>query len=420
MNAPMEQRTLGLAGVDRVLADNTSLLAGLVNRLPSAIFHRFLDRLDTAFGYGMIEVHLPDGSVRIIGGRGPGPAARIRLHSWSALVRLMLSGSIGWFRSWMAGEWESDDPVSLFAAFSTNRGALAEVGRARGPLRWLYHIQHWRHRNSRSGSRRNIRAHYDLGNDFYASWLDRHMVYSGAIFDPDNPGEPLETAQLRKIDAVLARLGLKPGDSLLEIGCGWGGLGARAIEQYDVQYTGLTISEAQADWARRQVAPDGAIVLQDYRDIAGQYDAIASVEMVEAVGKQYWPDYLDAIARTLKPGGRAAIQYIAIDDAIFERYAVSSDFIQSYVFPGGCLISSSRFKALAEERGLHWQDQREIGLDYALTLKRWRERFDAAMEIKPLPAEFCRLWRYYLMYCEAGFRGGGITAAQVTLEKTQG
>jgi cyclopropane-fatty-acyl-phospholipid synthase len=419
-HAPDQGRGQHLIAADRGFSSGR-LAARLLVHAPSRLFHRLLDRLDSAFDHGMIEGHLPDGTIRIIGGRGPGPQADVRLHSWAALVRLVLNGSVGWFKSWMAGEWESEDPVALIAAFSANRHGLAALGRARGPMRWLNHLRHMVRRNSRSGSLRNIHAHYDLGNDFYAAWLDRGMVYSSAIFEPARPDETLEDAQMRKIDAALDRLGLSEGQHLLEIGSGWGALGARAIARFGVAYTGLTLSEEQAAWANPLVAPNGTVILRDYRDESGVYDAIASVEMVEAVGQSYWPDYLQAVAQRLKPGGRAAIQYIAIDDDLFEAYAGNADFIQTYIFPGGCLLSASRFRALAEEAGLQWQDQTDFPLDYAETLKRWRLSYDAAVaagKLSGFPMDFHRLWRFYLMYCEAGFRGGSISVAQVTLVKS--
>ncbi len=387
-------------------------------RIIDALFHRLIDRLDAAFDHGAMEGALPDGSTRFIGGRGPGPVASIRIHRWRALARLMLAGSNGWFRAWMSGDWSAEDPVAVFAAFSANRRTLAADGRARGPLRLLGRARHAVRRNDRAGAARNIHAHYDLGNDFYAAWLDPGMTYSSAIFA--EAGEPLEQAQARKIDAILDRLALAKGDHLLEIGCGWGSLGARAITRAGVRYTGLTLSLEQALHARRILGED-AVQVRDYRDQGGRFDAIASVEMVEAVGQRYWPDYLDAIARLLRPGGRAAIQYIAIDDAIFDAYASGADFIQTQVFPGGCLLSASRFRMLAHERGLDWRDQHDFPLDYAQTLRHWRHAYDAALADGRLPsrltADFHRLWRYYLMYCEGGFRGGGITVAQVTLEK---
>lgn len=400
-------------------------LARLIARAPESFFHGQLDRIDSGLAFGTLEGHLPDGSVRILGGRGKGPTAVVHLHHWSALVRLALSGSVGWYRAWEAGEWSSPDPVPLFDLFMRNGETLGNAGRSRGPLRWLNRLSHFLNRNSRAGARRNIHAHYDLGNDFYRLWLDAGMNYSSALFT--DPGMTLEDAQIAKIDAVLDRLDLRSGGRLLEIGCGWGALAERAVERHDVIYTGITLSPAQAEIADARLRPidltgRSRIELCDYRDARGPYDAIASVEMVEAVGQVYWPAYLDAVANLLRPGGRAAIQYISINDALFERYAAGTDFIQAYIFPGGCLISESRFRALAEERGLAWREVRHFGGCYAETLRQWRERFDAAVDAGQLPAgfdeRFVRLWRYYLQYCEGGFRGGGIDVAQVTLEKT--
>jgi cyclopropane-fatty-acyl-phospholipid synthase len=400
-------------------------LARLMALAPARCFHRQLDRIDAGLAHGTLEGYLPDGSVRILGGRGKGPTAVVHLKSWTALVRLALSGSVGWYRAWDLGEWDSPDPVPLFDLFMRNGEALGNAGRSRGPWRWMARAAHFLNRNSRAGARRNIHAHYDLGNDFYRLWLDKGLSYSSALFA--DPGQSLEDAQAAKIDAILDRLDLRSGSRLLEIGCGWGALAERAVERHDVIYTGITLSPAQAEVADRRLnaidlSGRSAIELCDYRDAEGPYDAIASVEMVEAVGQAYWPAYMDAIARLLRPGGRAAIQYILISDALFERYATSTDFIQAYIFPGGCLMSESRFRALAEERGLAWRDVRRFGADYAETLRQWRERFDAAVADGRLPAgfdeRFVRLWRYYLQYCEGGFRGGGIDVAQVTLEKT--
>ncbi len=286
-------------------------------------------------------------------------------------------------------------------------------------------VAHQFKRNSKTGAKRNIEFHYDLGNDFYSAWLDSSMTYSSAIFVED--GEALEVAQARKIDAILDRLDLTAGSRLLEIGCGWGSLAEAALRRHRLDYHGITLSAEQKAYVDTRLSAvnlsgNAAVTLTDYRDVTGIYDAIASVEMVEAVGQDYWPAYLDTIARCLKPGGRAAIQYICIDDDIFEAYSRSADFIQRYIFPGGMLLSQSRFRALAETRGLQWQDQFDFGLDYAKTLHLWRDRFDAAAEQGGLPVgfdeKFVRLWRFYLMYCEGGFRGGGINVAQVTLVKS--
>ena len=313
--------------------------ATLSARLLAPIFHRLLDRIDTGLETGGIDARLPDGTRRMLGGRGPGPLPVVTLHRWRALVRLATAGSVGWYEGWTAGDWSSPDPVPLFDLFM-----------------------------------RNIAAHYDLGNDFYELWLDPGMTYSSAIFaEPVSEEETLEHAQATKLQAIFDRTATRPGDRILEIGCGWGSF-AELAARAGIAVHGLTLSTEQ----KRQVddrmtaagLPNISVALTDYRDVTGTYDAVASIEMVEAVGEAYWPAYLDAIARALKPGGRAAIQYIAIDDAIFDAYSTSVDFIQRYVFPGGMLLS-----------------------------------------------EFVALWRYYLMYCEGGFRGGGIDVAQVTLVK---
>ncbi len=399
-------------------------LARLLARLPAAWFHRQLDRIDVGLDHGALEGHLPDGSVRILGGRGDGPLAVVELRSWAALVRLALSGSAGWYVAWERGEWWSADPVPLFDLFMRNADGLGRAARAKGPWRWVNSVLHWLRRNHRSGARRNILAHYDLGNDFYAAWLDETLTYSSALFaDPD---QPLAEAQQHKIDTLLDRLRLHSGSKLLEIGCGWGSLSARAVERHDAIVHAITLSPEQAQVAQARLMeldPGGKsrVTLTDYRDVAGQYDAIASVEMVEAVGRGYWPAFLDVIAGRLRPGGRAAIQYISIRDELFPAYARSRDFIQTFVFPGGCLLDEGEFRALADAHRLQWQDRVHFGNDYAETLNQWRLRFDAAVAEQRLPAgfddRFVRLWRYYLQYCEGGFRGGGINVAQVTLIK---
>jgi len=398
---------------------------GVLARLFASAFRFMIDRVDAGLEAGAIEARLPDGSFRRLGGRGPGPVAEVRLNSWRPLLRLATGGSVGWFKAWLEGEWESPDPVPLFDLFMRNRVSLGETGRAQGPARLLNRLAHRLRINDRLGAKRNIAFHYDLGNDFYAAWLDPGMTYSSAVFaEPITEAEPLEAAQQRKIRLLLDRLQLQPGQRLLEIGCGWGSLAEIAARDYGVHVTGITLSEAQRDYACQRLAAAGLdnradIQLCDYRDAEGRFDAVVSVEMVEAVGEAFWPDYLAAIHRLLKPGGRAALQLISMDSAIFEGYAKNADFIQAYIFPGGMLIDEERFRALAEATGLDWQDRQGYGLHYAETLRRWRERFDHVVESGALPpgfdAHFRQLWRYYLMYCEGGFRGGGIDVAQVTL-----
>lgn len=383
-----------------------------------------LDQIDSGLVEGAIEGHLPDGSKRLLGSRRPGPQAIVHVHSWRALLRLVRGGSIGWYEGWAAGEWSSPDPVPIFELFMRNRVALGAVGRASGLARLGGRLAQWLRRNTRVKARDNIGAHYDLGNDFYSAWLDPTMTYSSAVFASLPPHhETLEAAQRRKIGLILDRLHLQDGHRLLEIGCGWGGLAVEALGRARIGYQGISLSPEQITYAKARLtdARGWQISLTDYRDVQEQFDAIASVEMVEAVGQDYWPAYLDCIARCLKPGGRAALQYIRIEDDIFDQYARGQDFIQRYIFPGGMLLSESRFRALAEARGLRWQDQQDFGPHYAETLRLWRMNFDRAVAEGRLPAgfdaNFVALWRFYLMYCEGGFRGGGINVAQVTLVK---
>ena len=406
-------------------ANRSGAGGGLFSTLLARGCHALLDRMDARIEDGAINGSLPDGSRRFLGGRAPGPNAEMNIRSWRALVQIGWAGSVGLYEGWAAGEWDSPDPVQIFDLFVCNRASLKGAARPSLPMKVAGRLLHFLRRNNKAGSRRNIEFHYDLGNDFYAAWLDPGMTYSSALFDkPILPSQTLEQAQDHKNAALLDRLQLNDGDSLLEIGCGWGGLAHAALAARDIDYRGVTLSHAQKAYAdSRLLEYTGrvAVSITDYRDVTGQYDAIASVEMVEAVGQAYWPDYLDSIARCLKSGGRAAIQYIAIDDDAFEAYAANLDFIQRYIFPGGMLISESRFRRLAQERGLLWQDQHDFGLDYAETLHRWRTQFDLAVAQKKLPAQFDEkfigLWRFYLMYCEGGFRGGGIHVSQVTLTK---
>jgi len=392
--------------------------------------HRILDRIDAGLARGSITATFPGGGGRMLGGRAPGFEAEIEIRSWRALLRLATSGSVGWYQGWEAGEWDSPDPVQIFALFMDNAASLGGAARARGPWRVVAKLVHWLHRNTKSGSLRNIHAHYDLGNDFYEQWLGETMIYSSAMFSavPAGPNsgsqfmEALDIAQSAKIAAIAERLAPEPGERVLEIGCGWGTLAAFLADAADVHVDAISLSDEQLAYARdRWKVERGSVDFrkQDYRDVSGRYDAIASVEMVEAVGRAYWGDFLDCVARNLKPGGRAAIQYIAMRDDVFASYARSADFIQTYIFPGGMLIHEPEFRRLAEERGLEWTDRVGFGLDYARTLHCWRDNFDVAIERGKLPEgfdhRFARLWRYYLMYCEGGFLGGGIDVAQVTL-----
>jgi cyclopropane-fatty-acyl-phospholipid synthase len=395
---------------------------GFIARFIAPAFSRVLGEIDRGLERGGIEVALPDGDVRRLGFKGKGPKAIVRLSSWLALVRLATSGSVGWYKAWALGEWSSPNPVTVFELFSANAVPLGSVGRAKGPFRWINALAHRLRDNAPGNARKNIAAHYDLGNDFYSAWLDPTMTYSSARFA--SRADDLEQAQLRKINMLLDRLDLEPGQRLLEIGCGWGTLAIEAARR-GAFVVGLTLSSEQKSWAEQKIAEVGLadrieIRLQDYRDTAEQFDAVASVEMVEAVGRRWWGAYLDSIARNLKPGGRAALQFISIEDQLYDHYAHNADFIQTYIFPGGLLVDEPRFEELARARSLSWQDRQGFGEDYAETLRRWRERYNEAIlrgALKGFEEPFHNLWRYYLMYCEGGFRGGAIDVAQITMLK---
>ena len=396
--------------------------AGLLGRLAAPLSARIVDQLDRRLLTGGIDATLPNGDRRRVGFHAPGPVAVVELRSWMALVRLATSGSVGWYKAWAKGEWASPDPVPLFELFTANALSLGDTARAKGPARWINAAAHRLRDNAPRQARDNIAAHYDLGNDFYAAWLDEGMTYSSALFAS---GDTLEHGQRRKTAALLDRLNLAPGDRLLEIGCGWGTLAIEAAKR-GASVVGLTLSTEQKAWAEERIAAAGLgdkieIRLQDYRAVDEPFDAIASVEMVEAVGTRYWPAYLDCLARNLKRGGKAALQFISIDHRLFDRYAASADFIQAYIFPGGMLIDEPRFEALAKGLGLSWEDRAGFGLDYAETLCIWRSRYDAAVaegRLAGFDEEFHNLWRYYLMYCEGGFRGRSIDVAQVTLSRS--
>lgn len=414
----MSTRGEHLVRADRAFATG----GGTIARLTAPAFSKVLDEIDKRFVAGGIEVSLPGGNQRRLGFRAPGPRAVVRLSSWLALVRLATSGSVGWYKAWALGEWSSPDPVSVFESFSANAVALGELGRAKGPFRWINALAHRLRDNGPRKARANIAAHYDLGNDFYSAWLDETMTYSSARFA--SLDDTLEAAQRRKVQLLLDRLELGPGQRLLEIGCGWGSLAIEAARR-GASVVGLTLSTEQKMWAEEKIAAAGLsdrieIRLEDYRNTRQQFDAVASVEMVEAVGQRWWGAYLDTIARNLVVGGRAALQYISIDHRIFEGYSRGADFIQTYIFPGGMLLDETRFEALASERGLSWGNREAFAFDYAETLKRWRERYDQAVlrgALRGFGESFHQLWRYYLMYCEGGFRGGAINVAQVTLTR---
>ncbi|MEM8724261.1 MAG: cyclopropane-fatty-acyl-phospholipid synthase family protein [Pseudomonadota bacterium] len=388
---------------------------GFFARLIAPGFGKILDRIDAGLERGSLIGHLPDGTTRMLGGRAPGFEAEVWLKDWRALLRLATNGTIGWYQAYDAGEWDSNDMTAMFAVMSDNVRSLGGTARSSGPFRWAAALAHRFNRNDKAGSRRNIAAHYDLGNDFYAAWLDPSMTYSSGLACGE---DGLEAAQQLKLEAMAERVG-NPG-TVLEIGCGWGSM-AEHLAQRGAEVTAISLSDEQLAFARQRRDRSIDFRKQDYRDVAGQFDAIVSVEMVEALGREYWPAFMDCVASNLKPGGRAALQYISIEDDLFETYAGTADFIQAYIFPGGLLIKSPEFRELVEKRGFNWEDETRFGPDYAETLRLWHERFETAVEQGRLPDgfddRFVRLWRYYLTYCEAGFRTGNIDVHQVTLVK---
>lgn len=390
--------------------------------MPAAARHglRLLQRLQR----GTLHLELPDGNVVQLGS-GQHPHASMRLHNWKVFGAVLRSGDIGLAESYIAQDWSTSHLADLLRLLMDNRDALESLVYGGWWGRLAYRLRHLLNRNTRAGSRRNIHAHYDLGNAFYTLWLDPSMNYSSAWFE-GNLGGDLTQAQHAKVRRALHSAGVQPGHRVLEIGCGWGALAEMAAGEFRAQVTGVTLSTEQLAWgqARMQAAGLAAQVdlrLQDYRDIQeGRFDAICSIEMVEAVGQAYWPSYFGAMARLLKSGGRACVQSIVIDDALFDRYVRGTDFIQQYIFPGGCLPSPSRFRAAAQGAGLRVVEEFAFGRDYAETLRRWHQRFvqqRAQVQAQGFDASFQRTWEFYLAYCEAAFDARSIDVVQYTLVK---
>ncbi|HXG29043.1 MAG TPA: cyclopropane-fatty-acyl-phospholipid synthase family protein [Nevskiales bacterium] len=383
---------------------------------------RFLRRVLGRWRHGSLSVILPDGQRLEFAGSEPGPHAEFEIRRYAMLRKCILRGDIGFAEAYMEGDWDSPNLALLLEAFVRNESAWGEVGEGGWLLRLVMRGLHRLRRNSRRGSRRNIRYHYDLGNDFYGLWLDETWAYSSAVFE--RPDQDLAEAQRNKFRLMLERLDLKPGHHLLEIGSGWGGFALYAAQQTGCRVTSITLSQQQLEAARERARQAGladrvAFRLQDYRDVREVYDRVVSIEMYEAVGEQYWPAYFATLARTLRPGGIAAIQGITIDDDIFEYYRQNVDFIQTYIFPGGMLASARVFLAHARAAGLSVKDTRFFGQHYARTLNEWHRRVWREREtIQAMFDErFLRMWRYYLGYCEAGFKVGRIDLMQVSLHK---
>ena len=369
---------------------------------------------------GRLELTLSDGSRHSLTGKDDGPAAAMTVRNPRLARRLLTNGTLGFAEGYIAGDFETPDLEALLRLAAVNQSLRDALG-SHWYQRIFNKLRHSLNRNTKSGSRRNILAHYDLGNEFYKLWLDPGLTYSSAVF---GEGQDLAAAQDNKYRLICEAAAVRPEASVLEIGCGWGGFASYAARERGARVTALTISDAQFEAASRRMQAEGlndrvAIVKQDYRDYRGRHDALASIEMFEAVGERYWPAYFAKVKESLKPGGRAGLQIITIADEVFDRYRQGVDFIQRYIFPGGMLPSRRRLKEETARAGLAWQGDHGYGQHYALTLRQWRERFLGVWDriaAQGFDERFKRLWVYYLAYCEAGFRTGRIDVKQVALQ----
>lgn len=383
------------------------------------VFLNLLGRIS----YGHLELITPDHTRMVFGNAHAGPGATLAVHDWRACGRILRAGDIGLAEAWAAGWISSPDLVALLRLALRNEAALEPALFGGVLARCWYRLRHWLRPNTRSGSQRNIHSHYDIGNEFYRLWLDPSWTYSAAIFDGDY-SQPLEQAQFRKYQRIIETLGLRAGDRVLEVGCGWGGFAEQAARQ-GIHVHGVTISPSQLEIARGRIdaAGMGALAqleLRDYRDLDGTYDAVVSIEMFEAVGERYWTEYFNTLAARLKPGGQALVQSITIDEQQFERYRSTADFIQEYIFPGGMLPSVERFERGAAKAGLRCTEHYAFGPDYAETLRRWRSVYHATSaqaSALGLDTHFMRIWDLYFAYCEAAFDEGRTDVVQFHLHK---
>ncbi len=382
----------------------------------------FLRQLLARIVIGRLHVVTPEGERLSSGGSLPGPQAMMVLRRWRAMRRLLLDGDVGLAHAYRDGDFTTPDLTALIELGARNDATLRALVSGTWPARLLNRLRHWRNANSRVGSRRNIPAHYDLGNAFYGHWLDASMTYSSALYTA--PTQSLEAAQQDKLDRIIEMLALEGGEHVLEIGCGWGALAER-LAQRGCRVTAVTLSPAQLAFAQRRIAEAGLaerveLRLQDYRDITGQFDRIVSIEMFEAVGEKYWPTYFSKLDQCLKPGGKAGLQIITIKPESYQEYHDNPDFIQKYVFPGGMLPTREHLVSLGRAANLAMVKDFGFGLDYARTLGEWRERFWSVWDrVRPLGFDerFRRLWEFYFFYCEAGFRARNIDVRQVVFAK---
>ncbi len=373
---------------------------------------------------GRLRVHTPEGQAIEFSGRASGPEAVVEIKDWGVLARVLRRGGIGFAETYCEGRWTTPDLRSLLLLAALNRDALSLALRGRWWGGMFYRLRHWLRDNTRAGSRRNIHAHYDLGNAFYRSWLDATMTYSSALFESE-PSRTLEEAQVAKFERILRQIGARPGQRILEVGCGWGGFAEYAARTRGCSVLGITVSREQLIFATERIRAAGleaqvSLRLCDYRDVQGTYDHVVSVEMYEAVGARHWPRYFQVLTQRVAPGGRVLIQGITIADHLFDRYRRETDFIQQYVFPGGMLASAAVLQEQAGRAGLELRSALAFGEDYAETLRRWAERFNRAwgeLRLQGFDGKFARLWNFYLAYCEAGFRSGSTDVMQLEFQR---
>lgn len=376
-------------------------------------------RAATQLPHGSLTIQLPDKRVIKVGGNNPGPEAELILHNWNLPMRAISEATVGVGETYMDGDWESPDVTAFLELFVANETLGHQIVRANHLFRVVNNLRHWLNRNTRAKAKKNISAHYDLGNDFYSRWLDPSMTYSSALFA--DGANDLESAQAAKYRALAHAAGIGPDDHVLEIGCGWGGFAEFAGREIGCKVTGLTISREQLEFARERIRRAGlddrvTLKFQDYRDEKSTYDRVVSIEMFEAVGEQFWPAYFSKVHDVLKPGGRAGVQIITINERTFPEYKSNPDFIQRYIFPGGMLPTPHILEELTSAENLAKVDERIFPQDYARTLKLWRARFrDAWEQVRPLGFDerFKRMWEFYLHYCEAGFREEFIDVRQI-------
>jgi cyclopropane-fatty-acyl-phospholipid synthase len=372
---------------------------------------------------GRLSLRFPNGAERQFAGSEAGPSAVIQINKARAVRRLLIGGDLGFAKSYLDGDWETPDLGAVMELALANEEALASVIRANPVASLVAFVRHRLRHNSRSGSRRNIAYHYDLGNEFYRTWLDDTMTYSSALYD--QPETLLSEAQTAKYSRIIRELGIGAEDHVLEIGCGWGGFAEQAIRETGCRVTGLTLSREQAAFARERLEKAGMteradIRLEDYRDCRGEFSKIVSIEMFEAVGEEHWPTYFGRVRELLKPAGQAMVQVITIAGDRFDAYRRDADYIQTYIFPGGMLPSIEAFKSTAERARLKIADAFGFGRDYDRTLIAWDKSFRANWQkIAPLGFDqrFFRMWHYYLHYCAVGFRSGRLDVVQFRLAR---